>query len=137
MKNLNAVHLIGRIVRQPEFRQSATGSSYVRFSLATNRSWKTKDGTMKEAVDFHSMVAFGAIAENISKYVTKGMLVYMAGRLSNNKIKSPNGQEYTVDEVIVNDMIMLDKKTAEGTDGNGIVPPQTPVNESELKEIFS
>lgn len=80
--NLNSVHLIGRLTRDPEAKALPSGSTVVSFSIATSRTWKDKEsGEKKEESEFHNCVAFGRTAETIAQYVKKGQLLFVDGRL--------------------------------------------------------
>lgn len=79
--NLNKVLIIGRVVRDPELKALSTGMRVCGLSMATNRTWKGKDGQKKESTEFHNIVAFGRTAETIGQYVKKGQLLYIEGRL--------------------------------------------------------
>lgn len=79
--NLNKVHLIGRVTKDPELKKLPSGSAVCSFSLATNRTYKDKNGQKVENTDFHNLVAFGKTAEVIAQYVVKGQLLYTDGRL--------------------------------------------------------
>lgn len=77
--NLNKIILVGRVTRDPELKALPTGTAITTFSLATNRVWN-KDGQKQEEVEFHNIVTFGNMAENIGKYVKKGQLLLVEGR---------------------------------------------------------
>lgn len=79
--NLNKVHLIGRITKDPELRSTQGGTQICQFSIATSRTWKNKDGQKQEDTEFHNIVSFGKQAEVIAQYVKKGQLLYVEGRL--------------------------------------------------------
>ena len=76
---LNKVLLIGRLGKDPEIRHTKDGNAVATFSVATNESWRDKEGNQQERTDWHNCVAFGATAEKyIEPYVTKGTLVCYA-----------------------------------------------------------
>lgn len=79
--NLNRVHLIGRVVRTPEKKATAGGTSVTKFGLATNHVYIAADKTKKETAQFHNCVAFGKTADTIAQYVTKGQEIYVEGRI--------------------------------------------------------
>lgn len=78
---LNSVTLIGNLTRNPELKALPSGMKVANFSIATNRSWKDKDGSKKEEVEYHNLVAFGRTAEVIEQYTHKGDQIYVEGRL--------------------------------------------------------
>jgi len=81
MPDLNEVRLIGRLTRDPELRATPAGASVCSFGLATNRKYKANDGTLKEDLTFVEVSCWGKVAENVSKYMKKGRLIYIGGRL--------------------------------------------------------
>lgn len=78
---LNKVFLYGNLTRDPELKALPSGSNVVSFGLATNRTYKDKNGAKQEATEFHNIVAFGRTAEVIAQYVKKGRPLFVEGRL--------------------------------------------------------
>ena len=78
---LNKVILYGNLTRDPELKALPGGSQVVNFGMATNRSFKGKDGQRQEATEFHNVVAFGRTAEVIAQYCKKGRPIFVEGRL--------------------------------------------------------
>ena len=81
MINLNKVTLIGNITRDIEIKALPSGQSVVSFGLATNRTWKDKDGQKQEQAEFHNVVSFGKQADTINQYCKKGDQLFIEGRL--------------------------------------------------------
>ncbi len=69
VRSLNKVLLIGNLTRDPEVKYTANGTAVCSFGLATNRSWKDTNGEIKEAVDFHNIIAWAKKAEVYSEIV--------------------------------------------------------------------
>ncbi len=82
--SVNKCILLGRLGRDPEVRYTTTGSALCTFSIATSEKW-TKDGQKHEQTEWHNCVAFGKVAELVSKYVFKGSQVYIEGSLKTTK----------------------------------------------------
>lgn len=78
---LNKVLLYGNLTRDPELRALPSGQQVASFALATNRSYKNKEGEKQDAVEYHNIVAFGRQAEVIGQYLKKGRPVYIEGRI--------------------------------------------------------
>lgn len=78
---LNKVILYGNLTRDPELKALPSGQQLATFGIATNRSFKGKDGTRQEATEFHNLVAFGRTAEVIGQYFKKGRPMYVEGRM--------------------------------------------------------
>ncbi|MDB5244806.1 MAG: single-strand binding protein single-strand DNA-binding protein [Parcubacteria group bacterium] len=78
---LNKVTLYGNLTRDPELKALPSGSNVASFGIATNRSYKDKNGAKQESTEFHNLVAFGRTAEVIAQYVKKGRPLFIEGRL--------------------------------------------------------
>ena len=78
---VNKAIIFGNITRDPELKSLPSGLQICSFSVATNRTWKNKDGEKQEQADFHNIVAFGKTAENIHQYMRKGSSIYIEGRI--------------------------------------------------------
>jgi single-strand DNA-binding protein len=79
---LNKVLLYGNLTRDPELKALPGGSQVANFGIATNRSYKDKNGERQEATEFHNLVAFGRTAEVIAQYLKKGRPIYVEGRIT-------------------------------------------------------
>jgi single-strand DNA-binding protein len=93
MPNLNVVHLMGNLTRDPELRVLPKGTAICSFSLAINRKWKAESGEMMEEVTYVDCEAWAKTGENISKYVTKGKPLYVSGRLRLDTWEDKNTKE--------------------------------------------
>lgn len=110
MRSVNKVIIIGNLTRNPEIRQTPNGQNVTTFGVATNREWMTKDGERKNSAEFHECVAWAHLAEICSQYLKKGHLVYIEGYLKTRNWDSPEGVKKFKTEIVVQDMIMLEKK---------------------------
>jgi single-strand DNA-binding protein len=109
--DLNKVMLIGNITRDPELRSTPSGQSVAAFGLATNRVWKDpSSGERKSAAEFHNIVAWRKLAEICGQYLRKGSKVYVEGRLQTRSWQGQDGNKRYMTEVIMENMIMLDRK---------------------------
>lgn len=109
-KSLNQVMLIGNITHDPEMRMTPTGVAVCTIKLATNRSYATQSGEQREETEFHRLIAWKKLAELCSTYVHKGSRIYVQGRLTSRKFVGKDGIEKIMTEIIMEDMILLDKK---------------------------
>ena len=78
---LNKAFLYGNLTRDPELKALPSGQQLVSFGLATNRTYKDKNGQKQEATEFHNIVAFGRSAELIAQYMKKGRPLFVEGRI--------------------------------------------------------
>lgn len=125
MYSLNRATLIGNLTKDPEVKQTASGQAVCSFSIATNRSWLGKDGQKQEATDFHNLVAWGKLAEICGQYLQKGKKIYVEGRLQTRDWEGQDGSKRRTTEIIVENMIMLDRgAVGGGTSPSGFVPPR-------------
>lgn len=77
----NTAIILGNLTRDPELKALPSGSKVSNFSVATNRTWKDKEGNKQEDVEFHNIVVFGRQAETSAQYLKKGSQVLIEGRL--------------------------------------------------------
>jgi len=102
--NLNKVFILGRLTVDPQLRSTAGGQSVASFGLATNRVWTDKAGAKQEAVEFHNVVVWGRQAEIASKFLIKGSLVLIEGRLQTRSWDDKQGQKRRTTEIIAERM---------------------------------
>ena len=81
MASFNKVILMGNLTRDPELRQTQSGTSVCRFSIAVNRSYNAQDGSSRDETCFVEIDCFGKSAENIAKFFSKGKPILVEGRL--------------------------------------------------------
>jgi len=108
--SLNKVLLIGNLTRDPELRYTPSGAAVCTFSVATNRSYTSADGTKKEEAEFIRIVSWNKLAELCSQLLAKGRKVYVEGRLQTRSWETPDGQSKQTTEVVIDDMRILDSK---------------------------
>ncbi|MBU43460.1 MAG: single-stranded DNA-binding protein [Spirochaetaceae bacterium] len=115
--DLNRVVLIGRLVRDPEIKQTQNGKSFCKFSIANNRTYVV-DGNKREETSFINCVAFGRLSEIIQQYCQKGKQIAVEGRLTQRSWDSPEGKRSIV-EVTVENMQLLGSAQGGGNGGSG------------------
>ena len=115
---LNKVVLIGRLVKDPELRNTQSGKAVANFIIAVDRPYVADSG--EREADFIPIVAWNKTAENIVKYVGKGRLIAVAGRMQVRNYEKDNVRHY-VTEVIADDVRFLDRAPEES---EASAPPQ-------------
>lgn len=90
---LNRVILMGRLTADPELRQTTSGISSCRFSVAVDRGYKSKD-TGERQTDFINVIAWRQSAEFVSRYFSKGRMIIVEGSLRNNNYTDSNGVKH-------------------------------------------
>lgn len=129
--DVNKVTLIGNIVRDPRGRQLPSGQVVSAFDLATNYSWRdVKTRERRKSTEYHSVVAWGKLAEIINAYLKKGGKVYVEGRLHKRSWPGRDGRTQNRTEVVADNLIMLGHRTAQAKD-----PTELPKDEMSVEEI--
>lgn len=112
MKTVNKVIIVGNIVRVGNIRTTKSGKKVILFVVATNRYYKTVEGEVKSDSEFHNCVVWGSLAERLHKYLAKGKLVYVEGRLKTRILEARDNLPKTIKtEIIVSNLIFLNKRT--------------------------
>lgn len=137
MRSINKVILIGNLTRNADLKETSGGQPIATFGLATNRAWVTREGDRNASSEFHECVAWGKLAEICSQFLHKGKLVYIEGYLKTRSWDTPEGVKRFRTEVVVNDMIMLEKRN--GTGETELVSADTGEGENDFDadSIFS
>lgn len=99
---LNKVQLYGNLTRDPEVKALPSGQQVANFSIATNRSFRTKEGERQEQTEYHNVVAFGRTAEVIGQYLKKGRPVFVEGRLQTRSWESDGKKNYRTEIIVEN-----------------------------------
>ncbi len=111
MNNLsNSVRLTGRLGAAPELRMTDSEKKVAKLSLATNFFKKNAKGERVKETHWHHLVLWENQAEIAEKYLDKGSQVAIEGRLANRYYTDKDGVKHYVTEVIVNEIMLLDKK---------------------------
>jgi single-strand DNA-binding protein len=123
---VNKVILIGRLGADPEIRYTPSGRAVANFRIATNETWKNKDGQQQERTEWHTIVIWDKQAEIAAEYLKKGSRVYIEGRLQTRSWEGQDGAQRRTTEVVAQRMQMLDKKgTAQD---ESYVPEEPPMD---------
>lgn len=108
MPDLNYHQIIGHVGQEPELRFTTSGMGVASFSVAVNEVY-TSNGEKKENTDWFNVVVWGKLAEICNRYVTKGMLVYVAGNTKLNQWETSEGQQRSKLELRANKVLFLSK----------------------------
>ena len=117
MRSINKVIIIGNLTRDPVMKMTQSNQPVVTFGVATNRQWNTRDNQKHNSTEFHEVVAWAKLAEICDKYIRKGNLVYIEGYLKTRSWEGAEGEgkRYRT-EIVVQDIIMLEKRRNDGDD---------------------
>ncbi len=105
---INRVVLVGRLTKDPELRFTASNIAVVTFTLAVNRNFSSQDG--KNEADFIQCVAWRKTAENVGKYVRKGSLVGVDGRIQTRNYEAQDGTRRYITEVVCENVRFLESR---------------------------
>ena len=129
MRSINKVVLIGNVTRDPVIKDTQSGNMVVTFDLATNREWATSDGRRMKSAEFHDLVAWAKLGELCAKHLTKGKLVYVEGYLKTRNWIDQTGVKKFRTEIVVQDMVMLEKRSGGQEDMGSLQPEQAESSE--------
>ncbi len=108
----NKVQLIGNLGNAPEVRNTENGKKLVRFSIATNESYRNSKGEKITETQWHNLIAWGKVAEIAEKYLIKGTEIAIEGKLMNNNYTDKDGNKKYSTEIQVHDILLLGSKPA-------------------------
>jgi single-strand DNA-binding protein len=109
MNGLNKVTLIGNLGKDPELTKLTSGGQVAKFSMATNTSYKDKEGKSQTSTEWHQVVAWSHLAELAHQYLRKGSPLYMEGHLKNRSYEGKDGKTQYVTEIVADQFLLLDK----------------------------
>jgi len=104
----NRADVVGHLTRDPELRTTTSGKQVTSIGVATNERWKDKSsGEDRERTEFHNVVVWGDLAEEVSRTLKKGQRVYVSGRIQSRGWETPSGIKRTTTEIIADRVSML------------------------------
>lgn len=124
---LNKVQLIGRLGADPEVKHLENGVGVARIRMATTETYKDKDGNRQELTEWHTVIAWRGLADIVEKYMHKGDLIYVEGKISTREYQSQSGEKKYSTEIKADNISMLGGKR----EGGGSGRPPMPGEESE------
>lgn len=116
----NKVILMGRLVADPELRQTPSNISVCRFRIAVDRGYTSNNG--EKQADFISIVAWRQTAEFVSRYFSKGKMIIVEGALHNADYTDANGVKHYAMEVQADKVAFGESKSASANNGSAYQP---------------
>ncbi len=110
MSGINKVILVGHLGKNPDIRYLEGGVSVVSFPLATSETFN-KDGRKVEQTEWHNIVMWRGLADVAAKFLQKGKLVYIEGKLRTRSFEDKEGNKKYTTEVVAENFTMLGRKT--------------------------
>lgn len=129
---VNKITLIGHLGQNPEVRRLESGAAVAKYSVATNESYKDKNGEWQKLTEWHDVVVWRELAEYAEKYLKKGMLIYVEGKVTYRKYTDQNGVERKLTEIVANIVRILEKR-----EGNAVTPNSSDYFPSEAPAAVS
>ena len=121
--SVNKVILVGRLGRDPETRFTSGGQAVANFTMATDYSYKDRNGERQKRTEWHKIVAWRKLAEIVQQYLKKGSLIYIEGRIETREWQDKEGQKRYTTEIIANEMRMLGGRSDGMAAGPGAAAP--------------
>jgi single-strand DNA-binding protein len=105
--SVNKVILVGRLGRDPDVRYTSSGQPVANFSLATDETYRDRAGERQKRTEWHKIVVWGKQAEIAQKYLKKGSLVYVEGRIQQREYTDRDQNKRTSFDIVCNTFRML------------------------------
>jgi single-strand DNA-binding protein len=118
MRGVNRVILIGNLGKDPEVQHLEGNIAVAKFPLATTETHKDKNGNLVSQTEWHTIVLWRGLAELALKYLHKGSLVYIEGRLRTRNWEDKDKNKRSITEIVGDNLVMLDKRKESDTDIN-------------------
>ncbi|HSC46247.1 MAG TPA: single-stranded DNA-binding protein [Candidatus Acidoferrum sp.] len=117
--SVNKVILVGRLGRDPETRYTGGGQAVGNFSVATDETFKDKNGEKQKRTEWHRITVWGKQAEIAQQYLKKGSLVFIEGRIQSREWQDKEGQKRTSFDIVATNFRMLGGRGDGGGSGGG------------------
>jgi single-strand DNA-binding protein len=121
--NFNKTIILGRLTRDPEVRSLPSGQPVCNFGMATSRFYTDKSGSKQNTTEFHNIVAFGKLADICSRYLKKGSLALVEGRLQTRTWQDKDGNKRSKTEIIMENMQLGPKAASSGASSSSYQGP--------------
>ncbi|MFH1388115.1 MAG: single-stranded DNA-binding protein [Patescibacteria group bacterium] len=136
--NFNKAIVAGNLTRDPEIRSMQNGQQVANLGIASNRYYNDQQGNRQEKTEFHNIVAFGKLADICAKYLKKGTLVLVEGRLQTSNWEGKDGVKRYKTEIIMESMQMGPRRDGSGAERQSQSqerPEQSPISQDEIPVI--
>ncbi|MCA0270017.1 MAG: single-stranded DNA-binding protein [Bacteroidetes bacterium] len=117
-RGINKVILIGNLGADPELRRTPNGTAVTELRLATNESYKDRDGNVQDKTEWHSVVVWDRLAEICEQYLKKGSQVYIEGSLQTRSYEDKDGNTRYKTEIKAREMQILGSREGGGEGGD-------------------
>src|ERR1700722_17495857 len=126
MRGVNRVVLIGNLGKEPDIQYLEGNIGVAKFPLATTETYKDRSGTLVSQTEWHTVVLWRGLAELAQKYLHKGSLVYIEGRIRTRNWEDKDKNRRFSTEIVGDNLVMLDKRKEQ----SDVAPTDTPATEN-------
>lgn len=131
---INRVILVGRLTKDPEYRENRNGVGVATFTLAINRPFTNSQG--EREADFINVVVFRKQAENVNKYLSKGSLAGVDGRIQSRNYENNEGRRVFVTEVVADNVQFMDSKGSDQQNNQSQQQGQAPADNNSFSNAL-
>lgn len=132
---INTAVVYGNLTRDPEMKALPSGQNVTTMSIATNRTYKDKDGKQQEEVEYHNIVVRGKQAESCAKYLTKGSSAFIEGRITTRSWEKDGVKQYRTEIIAERVQFGPKKDGVVKSDSSDSVLPDYPADEVTPEDI--
>lgn len=136
----NRADVIGNVTRDPEMRTTTSGHKVLTIGVASNERWKDKtSGEMKERSEFHNVVVWGQLAEEVAAHVKKGNKVFVSGRVQTRSWETQSGQKRYTTEIVAETLSLLgirNRMAEESVSSDVAIRREAPVAKADAEATF-
>ena len=129
---INRTVLVGRLTKDPEVRFTSSNIAYARFTLAVNRTFAGPSG--EREADFIQCIAWRKQAENLARFVRKGSLVGVEGRIQTGSYDDKDGNRKYTTDVVADSVQFLESKSQDSNDNNYVPRASREDNKNKYQE---
>lgn len=131
---INKAFIYGNLTRDPQLRSLPSGMQVVEMGVATNRTWKNKEGVKQDSVEYHNVVAFGRLAELINQYLRKGQSIFVEGRIQTRSWDAQDGTKKYRTEIVTENFQFGPKSSGAGFTASDSAKEKGPEEKTEVPQ---
>jgi len=128
MRGINKVILIGNLGKEPDLQYLEGNIAVAKFPLATTETYKDKNGTLVSQTEWHTVVLWRGLADLAQKYLHKGSLVFIEGRIRTRTWEDKDKNKRSSTEIVGDNLVMLDKRKEQNEMSNTDSPATDTAN---------
>ena len=114
MVSLNRVIVAGKLKDDPELKVTAEGRKISTMTLVIDDMWKNKEGEIVKKSTFINIICYGSLAENVSRYLSRGRTIMVEGRIETETNKDDKGNRHYITRINANNVVFLENSSSKG-----------------------